>query len=455
MAMNIISFVAEALGDSSYLVVGDGAAAVVDPQRDIRPYLHAAEQHGVSITHVFETHVHNDYISGGPELAELGATIVAPAGSNLEFAHTPVNDGDEVEFGGVRLRAVAAPGHTYEHTAYLAADVSGDVKGVFSGGAVLMAGAGRSDLLGPDHTETLTRMQWETAQRLRELLAPEAEVMPTHGSGSFCSSSGGGGERRGPLAVELQRNPVLASPGYEAFRAIHLAAPAPIPAYYRHMAPINRKGPHIYGAPPVPPLLDPNGLMDLATTGSAIVDVRSRIDYTRGHIPVAVGIEESNSLLAYTGWLLPFNNAMALVSYDGTQAERVTTDLFRIGYEDVRGYLPHEAWVAAGRELASVEVVDVEEAARILESGRMPVLDVRFGYEQDATPLPGALNLPVDQLPEWAADAPSETSLVVCASGQRAVMAASFLKQRGRDVVVLEEGGADDIRNRLRTAATR
>ncbi len=451
--MKIIHFVADALGDNSYLVVGNDAAAVVDPQRDIRPYVRTAEEYQVPITHVFETHVHNDYISGGPELSERGAAIYAPSGANLEFPHTPVSEGDEVVFGGARLRAIHAPGHTYEHTAYLAIDESGQVQGAFTGGALLMGAAGRSDLLGEDHTEELTRLQWESAQRIRQLLAPESEVLPTHGAGSFCSSTGTPDDRRGPLSAELERNPVLTSPGYEAFREVHLASPGPIPTYYRYMAPINRRGPKIYGSPPVPDLLNPDQLIQLAADGVSVVDVRNREDYARGHVPVAVGIEESGSMLAYIGWLIPFNDPMALVTYDETQGERVTGDLFRIGYEEVRGYLPHQAWVEAGNELEDIEIVDADEAARIIREGKLPVLDVRFGYEHAATPLPDVEELPIDQLLAWADQAPDDTALIACGSGQRATMAASFLKQRGKKPIVLNQGGADDVRQRLKSLA--
>lgn len=452
--MNIVQFVADSLGDASYLVVADGVAAMVDPQRDVRPYLEAAEQHGVDITHVFETHVHNDYISGGRELAERGATIVAPAGSKLEFPHTPVADGETLEFGGVGLRAVASPGHTYEHTAYVAIDEKGVARGVFSGGALLMGSVGRSDLLGPDHTDELTRLQWDSAQRIRELMSPEAEVLPTHGAGSFCSSTGAPTDRRGVLGAELERNPAFTQPSYPAFREEHLSALAPIPRYYDYMGPINRRGPAVFGTPPVPERLNPDGLMDLAAQGTPIVDIRSRIDYTRGHIPAAVDIEESNAMLAYAGWLLPFNSPMALVTYDETQAVRATTDFFRIGFEEVRGYLPHEVWVEAGRELATQEVVDAVEAARIVEAGKIPVLDVRFSHEHRSEPLPGAVQLPINELPQWADEAPEGPALVVCASGQRAVMAASFLEQRGRKSIVLAEGGASRVRQHLQSAVS-
>jgi hydroxyacylglutathione hydrolase len=157
--MKIIQIVAESLGDASYLVVSSGVAAAIDPQRDVRPLLAAAREHGAEIRYVFETHVHNDYISGGRELAALGATVIAPAAAGLMFPHTGANDGDVFAVGGARLRAVAAPGHTYEHTAYLAIDESGATYGAFTGGSLLVGSAGRSDLLGPDHTEELTRLQ--------------------------------------------------------------------------------------------------------------------------------------------------------------------------------------------------------------------------------------------------------------------------------------------------------
>lgn len=443
--MQIIQFQTPALGDNSYLVVAGHQAAAVDPQRDVRPYLEAAERHGVTITHVFETHIHNDYISGGPELAARGATIVAPAAADLGFEYTAVEDGDEVTVGDARLRAVAAPGHTYEHHAYLALDEQNEIRGVFSGGAILIAGAGRSDLLGPDHSETLARLQWDTGRRLREMLPNTAEVLPTHGAGSFCSSGSSTDDRRAPLAVELGRNPLFTSGGYDEFRALHLDA-RPTPNYYRHMAPINREGAAVHGEPPRPRLLEPDELVTLAADGVTVVDVRSRHDYTRGHIPAAVDIEESGSMLAYASWMLPFNSPMALVTYEAEQADRVTTDFFRIGFEDIRGYLPHESWVQAGRELATLEAVDLDEARRIAREGTMPVLDVRFAHEHAETPLPGALQLPVDELPQWTDQAPSGDALVICASGQRAVMAASFLERTGRRVLALSEGGAEELR---------
>lgn len=447
--MEILQFVAEALGDSSYVVASDGVAAVIDPQRDVRPFLAAAHERGSEIRFVFETHVHNDYVSGGRELAALGAEIVAPAKASLQFPHRGVSDGDEIVVGGGRLRAIAAPGHTYEHTAYLAIDEGGVTKGAFTGGAVLIAGAGRSDLLGPDHTEELTRLQWESGKKIAALLAPTAEILPTHGAGSFCSASGTGLERRASLGVELERNPLFFSESYETFHAIHLAMAAPIPAYYRHMGPINRKGARVLGDPPHPALIAPAALGRLALDAT-IVDVRSRFDYAAAHVPKTIGIEESDSFLAYVGWIVPFNTPLGLISYDRAQAEVATTDLFRIGYDDVRGYLPFADWPAESRAVEELSVVTKEDAAEILATHRMPVLDVRFGYEHESEPLPGALERSFDTLQEWAPHLGPERVLVVCASGQRAAAVGSVLRREGHDVVVLANGGATDLRALVR-----
>ncbi|MCC6382621.1 MAG: MBL fold metallo-hydrolase, partial [Dehalococcoidia bacterium] len=342
--VRIHQFIAEALGDASYLLVSGNEAAAVDPQRDVRPLLAAAEAAGAVIRFVFETHVHNDYLSGGRELAARGATVVAPAAAGLAFPHEGVEDGEEVAVGGARLRAMATPGHTYEHTAYLAVDERGQVAGAFTGGSVLMAAAGRSDLLGPEHTDDLLRLQWESARRLAGLLPPAAEILPTHGAGSFCSATTACADRRAPLSAELARNPIFLTPSSAAFRSLQPASAAPIPGYYRHMAPINRAGARVFGEPPVPSRLDPAGLEGLIAAGTRILDVRPRLGHAAAHVPGSLGIEESDSLLAYTGWLVPFNAALALVAPDAAQAERVTVALFRLGYEDVRGSLPFAAW---------------------------------------------------------------------------------------------------------------
>jgi rhodanese-related sulfurtransferase len=287
-------------------------------------------------------------------------------------------------------------------------------------------------------------MQWATAHRLASRLLDEARLLPTHGAGSFCSATDVGGQRTTTLAAERAVNPALLA-DFDAFRAVHLAALPPIPAYYQHMAPINRAGPKVYGEPPRSARLDANALDALLRASVRVVDVRDRHAFARAHVPGSVLIEESTSMLAYAGWLLPFNPPLALVTTDAAQADRVTTDLFRIAYEDVRGYLPFDAWQRAARPVAALNALNIDQARAATRDGRT-LIDVRFDYEQDATPISGALRRPIDRLPEWLADPGAESPLLVCASGQRASTAASFFASAGRPAAFLIDGGADDLR---------
>ncbi|MEJ5222408.1 MAG: rhodanese-like domain-containing protein, partial [Tepidiforma sp.] len=172
-----------------------------------------------------------------------------------------------------------------------------------------------------------------------------------------------------------------------------------------------------------------------------VVDVRRREDYAAGHLPGSLEIEESTSMLAYVGWLIPFDAPIALVTYDRLQAERVTVDLFRIGYEHVVGYAPAAELPLSAR----TETVSAEEIAEALRSGRVPVLDVRYAQELRDEPVPGARPLPFDALPEWAKEIDGPV-LVSCASGQRAAMAASYLERRGVAARPFIAGGAADVR---------
>jgi rhodanese-related sulfurtransferase len=394
--------------------------------------------------------VHNDYVSGGRELAALGAEVAVPAGSGIEFPHRELADGDEVAIGLARLRAVRAPGHTQHHTAYLAIDEQGRTRGCFTGGSIIIGGAGRTDLLGPEHTEELTRQQFESARRIATLMPASAEVLPTHGAGSFCSSSPGVGERRAPLAADRARNPVLTSPDAAAFAAIQLANPGPIPAYYQHMAPINRRGPRVYGSPPVAEALTPDQLEAARTGGAFVVDVRSRFAFADAHVPASLSIEEGDATLAYVSWLTPFDADLVLVSLDEQQATRMTVDLLRIGYEHVRGFLPFEAWAIA-RATSRLRTATADEAARRLAARDLPLFDVRFDYERNELAVDMATHRPIDRVLGWLSGESSDRMMVSCASGSRAATVGSALLAAGHDPLVFIDGGAADLVQRART----
>lgn len=233
----------EGLGNRSYLAGGDATAVAVDPPRDIDQVIAAAARRGVRITHVAETHLHNDYVTGGLELARLtGAHYLVPAAAAVSFARTPVTDGDTVQVDeGLALRALATPGHTPHHTSYILEE---DGRGVaaFTGGSLLIGGVGRPDLVEPRLTEQLARAQHASAHRLADTLADEVPVLPTHGFGSFCSSGSGAGGGASTIGAERLMNAALTR-DVDSFVTELLAGLDDVPAYYAHMGPANAAGP--------------------------------------------------------------------------------------------------------------------------------------------------------------------------------------------------------------------
>ena len=237
------------LGDNSYLLVSGDEGAVIDPQRDAWPLVRRCADRGITVRYVLETHVHNDYVSGAREWqAATGAAIVGPARAAYSFPYTAMDEGDEIALGDVTLRALATPGHTPEHTAYLLLDGGADgPAAVFTGGSLMVGGAGRTDLLGPGRTDELTRKQCASLRRLPDLGA-QTRVLPTHGAGSFCAAPTAG-PSTSTIGAERLTNPALrfrptransCGRGWRACRRY--------PAYYRYMAPINRAGPRSWPA---------------------------------------------------------------------------------------------------------------------------------------------------------------------------------------------------------------
>jgi hydroxyacylglutathione hydrolase len=289
----------EGLGNSSYLAeVADGLALAVDPARDPRPYLGLAAAHGLRVAFTADTHVHADFISGGRELAADGARLLAPAASGLSFPHEELRGGEDVDLGGLTLRALATPGHTPEHLSYLLLD-GARLVAVFTGGALIVGGVARTDLAEPARTEDWTRAAYRSA---RDLLALPADLAayPTHGPGSFCSA-GETGEHVTTIGRERAGNPLLAGAGEDAFTRRVLARLGSYPAYFAWMPAVNRRGAPRHGTSrPVLPALTPAHVAELATAGATIVDARPIAAFAAAHIPGSL----SNELRqAFATWL--------------------------------------------------------------------------------------------------------------------------------------------------------
>ena len=437
-----------ALGDTSFLLVSGEEAAVVDPQRDAWPLVRDCTGRRLSVRYVLETHVHNDYVSGAREWqAATGATVAGPARARYGFPHLPLDDGDEITVGDAVLRAMATPGHTPEHTAYLVLEPGSTAPtAVFTGGSLMVGGAGRTDLLGPERADELTRAQLRSLRRLLTL-RPETVVLPTHGAGSFCAATAGA-TPTSSLGEERLTNPALAMlSNEEAFVRDRLTGLPRYPAYYRHMASINRAGPVVLsGPPPVRPLA-PDEVARAAAAGARIVDGRDRWAFADAHVPGSVNVELDDTFATFVGSVVPFGARLVLVLPDAAREAdaEARTQLLRIGYDDVLGVLDGgiDAWSAAGRPVASYPACDIRQLPDVARDAT--VLDVRQPAEVAAGVLPGSRQIYLGDLPQRMSELPHGPRVwTVCHSGRRAAVAASLLDRAGIPAGVVARGGVPD-----------
>lgn len=449
--MDIEVFVTPGLGDNSFLLTSGDEAVIVDPQRDAWRFLEAADKRRARVRAVLETHVHNDYISGAHEVRDAhGAQLYLPADGGYEFDHVGSREGEELRVGDLRLVAIDTPGHTFEHIAWLVYE--GDAEepaAVFSGGSLLVGSAGRTDLLGPDHTAALTKHQWETVQRLKALPA-SAQLLPTHGAGSFCVSSMPSTSRTSTLAAEFTANDMVLATTPAEFEEELTGELMAYPAYYPHMAPINRTGvPVLRRTPDLPRL----GVTDVATArdaGVTVVDARGRDEFAASHIPGSVNIELNSGFGSYVGWILDFGSPTLLVlpETEGAAAD-AATQLLRIGWPMPQGVLEGgvEAWAAAGRETGAYATAGPQELCDALSGDTPPqVLDVRQPLEWRWGTIPGSTTLFVSDLPGRESEVGTDTPVyIVCSNGHRAAIAASLLDATGHEPVLVGEGGVGEV----------
>ena len=426
------------LGDRSYLV-GDGQVAIViDPQRDIDRVLDRVRSGGLQVTHVLETHVHNDYVTGGYELARVtGAVYVLPAGSDVVFDHQPAADGDVLATGMLRVRALHTPGHTRHHTSYVLADAAGTVQAVFTGGSMLYGATGRTDLVGPEHTEALTHAQFHSVRRLAAEVPAEAEVFPTHGFGSFCSATPTSGTSS-TIGEQAAVNPALTLAEQDYVDTL-LAGLNSYPAYYARMAPINRSGP----APvdlSAPETVDPAELRARIECGEWVVDLRERTAFAAGHLAGTRAFELSGSFVTYLGWLLDWAAPLTLIGRDTDQVAQARRELVRIGVDRIAGAAVGEITsLTASQPLNYYQVSDFAGLSAALAHRDVSILDTRQTQEWAESHVAGSQNIPLHELVDRTAEIPGGEVWIHCASGYRASIAASLLEGPGREVVLVDD----------------
>jgi rhodanese-related sulfurtransferase len=397
----------------------------------------------VAISHVVETHVHNDYVTGGLELARVtGAAYVVPAGDTVSYERVPASDGDVLAAGPMRLQVLHTPGHTHHHVSYVLADAEGTVQAVFTGGSMLYGATGRTDLLGAEHTNTLTHAQFHSVRRLADELPAGTAVFPSHGFGSFCAATPTSGTSS-TVGEQAEVNPALTQ-DEQAFVDQLIAGLGAYPAYYAHMGPINAAGPDPVDLS-TPRAVDAAELATRLEAGEWVVDLRARTAFAAGHLPGALNFELSNNFLTYLGWLYDWDAPLTLIGETEQQVADARRELVRIGVDRLAGAAvgsPED--LAAGQELGSYPVTDFAGlAAQLDHHDDTVVLDARRDDERAAGGVRGSIHIPIHELSGRIDEVPAGEAWVYCGSGYRASIAASILARAGRRPVLVDGGYGD------------
>lgn len=445
-APHVITLETPGLGDRGYVVHDGVHALVIDPQRDTDRVERILAEHGLTLTHVAETHIHNDYVNGGYQLArEHGAQYLVPGHVELDYLGEPnvvaVHDGDAVRVGDLDVQVVHTPGHTPHHVSY-SVSRDGAPGAVFTGGSLLYGTVGRPDLVSPELTEKQAHDQWHSAHRLVDELDAETAIFPTHGFGSFCSSIQTAGVQTN-IGQERAINPALTDPEASFVEAL-LAGLDLFPAYYAHMGPANAAGP----APidlSLPSVADPAELRRRIDAGEWVVDLRSREVFAAGHVPGAVNFDLAGAFVNYLGWMIPWGTSVTLLGSTAEQVAAAQRELVRIGIDRPAAH-------AVGGPSAWLAPSDAPQAIRRVSFAQMKdewaadpsavVIDTRQIREWEAGHVDGARFIAFYDVLDRLDDIPRDrTVYVYCGSGYRASAVTSLLQNHGFDNVVHVDDG--------------
>jgi hydroxyacylglutathione hydrolase len=436
------------LAHASYMIGSGGEAAVVDPQRDVDIYLKAAEEQGLKIRHIFETHLHADFVSGHKELAtRTGATIYIGAEAKAGFPHVALHDGDEVKVGAVRVRALATPGHTPEGMCFVVAE-DGKPHSVLTGDTLFIGDVGRPDLSSTHTPQQLAGLLYDSLHEKLLALPDETRVYPAHGAGSLCGRAMRA-EKSSTIGTERLTNYALKIPTRDEFiRQLTTNLPAR-PNYFAEDAEINRSGAAtLTELAPLRPL-SPREVHERLQQNAWVLDVRPGNDFAAGHLPGSVNIALSGQFASWAGAILGIHSNPILVADTSEHVEEARMRLARVGIEELQGYLEGgvAAWRKAGLPILSTPQMSVEELHQRLNGGGgggFSVLDVRREGEWQAGHIDGARWHALDAFPRALPQLKRDGAVAVhCKSGYRSMTACSLLERAGYRNAINVSGGFD------------
>ena len=437
-------FVDTGLGNSAYLIGSHDTkkGVLIDPLRDVDRYLHAASEHGLSLTYVLDTHLHADFVAGNREIAyQTGAIIGASAEAKVGFDHDPLNEKSIIDLGAFQIHVMTTPGHTPEHISFLIVEPDNKTpSAIFSGGALIVGGAARTDLLSHELTNPLARDLYHTIHDKLLNLPDELEVFPTHGAGSFCVAPTSS-DRTTTIGRERKTNALAQPQTEEEFIHRALTGLPSYPTYYKYMREINQRGAKILGGIPILEPLSSGEAKALMDDGVILLDVRHNKAFGAGHIPNSYGIRVDAPLTTWAGWMIPFGSRIMLLAEDKDQRLSATRQLIRIGYDDLAGYLDGgiEAWA---REYPTETIPSVSSNDLRERLDEVQVVDVRMQSEWDAGHIPNAIHFEGGRIAWDELPFPHDKPLAIqCASGNRSMSAISVLRRRGYHNVIQVDGG--------------
>lgn len=449
-------FYDDRLAQASYLVgcARSGEALVVDPMRNITPYLEAAEREGLRITHVTETHIHADFVSGSRELAAAtGATLylsdMGDAAWKYAYAGDPnvilVRDGDRWMVGNVRIEVLHTPGHTPEHISFMLTDTAGADRpmGIFTGDFVFVGDVGRPDLLeeaaGMVGTKEVgARAQFKSVQRVKTL--PDwLQIWPGHGAGSACGKALGAIPST-TLGYEKLFNPAFQFTEEAEFVRWLLDGQPEAPRYFAQMKKVNKQGPALLATLEEPAQIQRNALESVLRAGGQVFDLRSREEFAAAHVVGTINVPAtSNSYSTWVGWFVDYSRPTWLVLPSLEQLPALLDDLRAIGIDRIGGYAAPQT---AQRSAQALAIITLDELAERLPHNNLTVLDVRGRTEYAEKHVRGAMNVPLGFLPRRLKEIPTDRPVIAqCASGYRSQIAASLLQAAGfTNVLTLTDG---------------
>jgi len=448
MQVVVESFFLGCLAHASYLVSSEGVAAVIDPQRDVDVYLEAANEKGLRIEHVIETHLHADFVSGHVELAQrTGAKIYLGEGSGAKFPHVAVKDSDSIQFGKCRFDFLQTPGHTVESLCIAMTDLSDPSrpKALFTGDTLFVGDVGRPDLSANHTPQQLAEMLYHSLHDKLLRFPDDTEIYPAHGAGSLCGRQMGS-ERSSTIGKERVSNYALQARSSDEFIRLLTDCLPPRPEYFGRDVELNREGAKPLDHIPAPKPLPAPDVLRLQNEGAIVLDTRPTMQFAVAHVPGSIHIALSGQYASWAARILGLDKQIILVGEDADHLRESQMRLARVGIENVQAYLEDgiSGWMNTGYELDYIPQLTVQEFADLLqkEPGRIAVLDVREPGEVAAAAMENSVRIPLAQLPGRTGELRTDKLLVVhCKGGYRSSIATSILRRAGfRDIANLTGG---------------